>query len=179
MRQIAIILAALLALAGCAQTPVARAPGGASVNPAEIGGGEPSATPEDSKVTKVGEWATAEDGVEFTVLSLARSRVSDVAAGGRVGHPAVVVTVQIKNGSKDRLDLSQIDLSVRLGPDGRESEQVYQGDFAGTPDGTLAPKRKSTSRYLFDAKNVAELRTVSVELSPGWDYNSITFEGRA
>lgn len=178
MRKLALVLATVFTLAACTQT-------GNSVDPPAAAGEETTLDaeasdteePEDSNLAKVGQTATADDGVEFSVTRLQRGRVSDTAAGGRPGDPAVIVTVRVKNGSKARMDLSEIDVIARLGKDGREAEQVYQGDFAGSPSGTLPPGRTSTSRYMFAGKTSGELRTVSVELSPGWEYDSATFEG--
>lgn len=178
MRKLALFLVALLTVAGCT-TGVTANPPVVDETTLDAEASEETAEPEASNITKVGESATAEDGVWFSVTRLQRSRVSDIASGGRPGNPAVIVTVKIRNGSKERLDLSQIDVAVRLGKDGREAEEVFQDDFSGTPTGSLAPGRTSTSKYMFAGKTAAELRTVSVELAPGWDYDSATFEGKA
>jgi hypothetical protein len=137
----------------------------------------PSSTADD--VTTVGSWGTAEDGVKIRVSKLGRGRVSDIASGGHPGDSGVVVTVQIENGGSHRLDLSQLRVEARLGVDGREADEVFQDGFGGTPDGSLAVGRTSTSRYMFAADSAAELKHVAIDVAPGYDYTPITYEGSA
>lgn len=166
---------ASLALTGCS----AQIPSQASSEPGSNGQAEPESdsTGEDSGVAKIGQWATADDGVKFRVSKITKGRVSDIAAGGRPGNPAVIATVQITNGSKQRVDLTALNISARLGTEGREAEQVFQEGFDGTPSGSLAPGRTSTSKYMFDAKSSAELKHVAIEVAPGYEYQTFTFEG--
>lgn len=178
MRIIPIILASTLALTACTpnKTVTAGSPS-AITTPVVEATPTPSPTDTANDVTGVGNWATASDGVKIRVSKLARGHVSDIASGGHPGDPGVVVTVQVMNGGTSRLDLSEIQISVRLGADGRESEEVFQDGYDGNPNGTLAVGKTSTSVHLFDAKNKAELQQVAVDVSPGFDYDSVTFEG--
>src|SRR5581483_10304681 len=137
----------------------------------------PSATADD--VATVGNWTTFEDGVKIRVSKLKRGRVSDISAGGHPGDPAVIVTVQVTNGGGHRLDLSDMRIEARLGSDGREADEVYQDNYGGTPDGSLAIGRTSTSSYMFAADSAAELKHVAIDVAPGGDYNPMTYEGSA
>lgn len=188
LRTVIIVLAVLFAvglagLVGCAaligsmQTGTGPAPVTTESTESADAAGEEASEPPSPSTAKIGQWATADDGVEFRVSKLRRSAVSEIAAGGRPGNRAVAVTVQVKNGGSERLDLSALQVSVRLGKDGREAEEVFQDGYEGTPTGSLAPGRTSTSKYLFDAKSAAELKTVSVDVAPGFEYQSFTFEG--
>jgi hypothetical protein len=181
MRFVAFIAASLM-LAGCGATAekVASPPSPSYAAPAAqpAGSAEPS-EPEQPDVAAIGEWAKAEDGVRFRVSKLTRGRVSQYASGGHPGDPAVIVTVQVRNGSDHRLDLSLISVTARLGDDGREAEEVYQDSFMGSPSGSLSRGRTSTSRYMFAANKAGELKKVSLDVSPGFDYDSFTFEGSA
>ena len=171
-----VALLAGLALSGCAaQTGVSTKPPTQS-GTAKAAGGE---TGDDagSNVTQVGQWATADDGVAFRVSKLKRGRVSDIASGGHPGDPAVVVTVQVRNGGKHRIDLTLVDVTARLGKSGDEAERVFQDGVDEGLTGTLAPGRTVSDRYMFAASKASDLKQVSVEIAPGIEYDSATFEG--
>lgn len=173
--------AALLLATGCGagEKSVNTNPQNATPTQAETGQATQPEPADDTTSTVGGVYAEASDGVKFRVKELGRGKVGPYAAGGTPGDPAVIVTVQIKNGGTKRLDLTEVSVIVRLGADGREAEQVFDEGFSGTPDGTLSPGRTSTHKYMFAAESAAELQDVQVELSPGWEYPSVTFEGKA
>lgn len=148
---------------------------GAPVAEAEAGGDEP-AEPE-SQVTKIGTWANADDGIAFRVSSLKRGKIDEWAAGGTPGNPAAVATIQFRNGSKKQFDTSMITVSARLGADGVEAEQVFQDGFDGMFDGTIAPGRTATTKFMFAAEDTAALKAISIEVSAGFEYESFQFEG--
>lgn len=172
---IAVVLAGLV-LAGCAApTKVstnASPPPASSGTDTGGGGGD-----ERSNVTTVGQWATAEDGIAFRVSKLKRGRVSQYAYGGRPGDPAVVATVQFRNRGTSRFDTTMIDVQARVGVDGVEAEQVFDHRFGDGFTGTLAPGRTATTEFMFAAAKVSDLARVSVEVTPGLEYDSATFEG--
>jgi hypothetical protein len=171
----AALIAALIALSGCAVDSQAVPSGKEPTTEADIGGSPDK--PEDPKVAKVGEWARADDGVMFRVAKLAKATVGQYAAGGKPGGPAVIITVQLRNDGKERFDLSLVDVAARVGADGEEAEKVYQEGVDGSFDGTLAPGRTVTARYMFAARKASDLKTVSIEIAPGMEYDSFTFEG--
>ncbi|WUI02131.1 DUF4352 domain-containing protein [Spirillospora sp. NBC_00431] len=182
MKKLVTILAVLLglALAGC-ETPqeVSAKPGAPTATAkAGTGGEEPD---EGDNVTKVGTWATAEDGLSFRVSTLKRAKVGAYAAGGKAGGPAVTVTVQIRNTGKTRFDTTMFQIATRVGADGTEAEQVFDSE-RGLGDGftgTVAPGRTATVKFMFAAAKAGDLKKISVELTPGFEYESFTFEGAA
>jgi hypothetical protein len=176
-----LIIAAMLAavaLAGCAPVsskvdpaaPPAAASGGSSSSPDKSDG--------DDRTAKIGEWIRAADGLTWTVTKISATRVSQWAAGGHPGDPALVVSVRIKNGTKHRIDLTQVQVSVRTGADGDDAEQVFDVDAGWDGfDGTLAPGRTASAKCAFAVDSRKALRQVAIEVAPGFDYESGTFEG--
>lgn len=172
-------LALAAALTGCAAPKAVStkttAPPAASANPTDSGTGDTGNG--DDNTTQVGQWAHASDGIDLRVSKLARGTISDTAAGGHPGDPAVVVYVQFRNGSDKRFDLTMVEVAARVGADGTEAEQVFQDGFGDGFSGSLTPGRTVTARYMFAAKKAADLKQVSVEVTPGLEYESATFEG--
>ena len=174
----AIAVLAALALTGCAAPQETTAKAGSPPASAAQGGGAPE---EGDGVTKVGTWAEAEDGIAFRVSKLKRAKVPALAAGGNPGDPAVVATVQIRNGSKSRFDMTLVDVQARLGEDGAQAEQVFTESYGdGFRSGTLPPGRTATAKFMFAASSAADLKTVAIEVTPGvLDYEPFSFEGSA
>jgi hypothetical protein len=170
----ALVLSVFL-MTSCAVDSQAVPSGKEPTTEADIGGSPDK--PEDPKVAKVGEWARADDGVMFRVAKLTKGTVGQYAAGGSPGDPAVILTVQLRNSGSKRFDLSAVDVTVRLGKDGTEADKVFQDGVDGSFDGTLAPGRTVTAKYMFAAQSRGDLKVVSVEIAPGYEYDSFTFEG--
>lgn len=166
---------AALTLAGCApvesRSEPAAPPGASSTDSPSKGGGG------DDRTAKVGQWVKSDDGLRWTVVKLSASRVGQYAAGGHPGDPAVIVSVKIVNGGQHRLDLSLVQVTARVGTDGQGTEEVFDGEKYGVPSGTLAPGRTVSARYAFAADKRSDLEHVSIEVSPGLEYESGTFEG--
>ena len=162
---------AAFAFAGsaCGLEPSRTSPGGPSTASA-------SASTHDKHSGKVGAWAHADDGVQWSVTALRLSHVTQYASGGHPGDPAVSVAVRVKNAGTHRIDLSLMTADVRLGSDGYQAEEVFQEGY-DNPTGTLGPNRTATFKFLFAAENRSDLKHVSVEVAPGMEYQSATFEG--
>ncbi len=179
MRIIPLAAAALaLTLAGC--VPISSKADPAAPPVSATGGGSSAAATSggDDRTAKIGESIRAEDGIIWTVTKLAVTHVSQEASGGHPGDPALVVYIRIKNGGEHRLDLTMVQVAVRTGEDGDDTEQVFDID-AGLDgfEGTLAPGRTASTKYAFAANSRNDLRKVSIEVTPGFDYESGTFEG--
>ena len=176
MRKIALtIIVTVLALAGCgpveSATTEPAAPPAASSSSTDRAGG-------DDRTADIGQWVKSEDGVSWSVTKLAVTHVSQYASGGHPGDPALVVYVKVKNGSKHRVDLTQMTVTARTGTDGNDTEQVFDVDAGfDNPDGTLAPGRTASTKFAFAVGSRKDLKKVSVEVQPGVDYESGTFEG--
>ncbi|MFD0902311.1 hypothetical protein [Actinomadura sediminis] len=164
-----------LATACAAPQEVSTEPGAPAA--ADAGGDSPEAPAPESQVTKVGTWATADDGIAFRVSKLKKSTVGALASGGRPGDPAVVATIQFRNGSKRQFDATMVTVTARLGADGVEAEQVFQEGTDGMFDGTISPGRTATTTFMFAAEKTADLKAVSIEVNPGFEYESFQFEG--
>lgn len=167
----------VIALAACA--PVDSRVDPAAPSAAAGAGSSSSAKSDgDDRTAKIGEWIKAEDGVTWSVTKLGATHISQWASGGHPGDPALVVYIKIKNGGTHRIDLSQLNVTVRVGADGNDSEEVFDVEAGfGTLDGTLAPGRTASTKCAFAADSRKELKQVSIEVTPGFDYESGTFEG--
>lgn len=137
------------------------------------------AAPANASVTQVGQWSTAADGLAFSVTGLRRGTVPADASGGRPGGPAVIVTLQFRNGSEKRFDLALVRVVTRMGAQGSEAEEVFTSSYQGNPDGTLAPGRSATVTHMFAASKTSELDDVAVEVKPGIEYDKVSFAGKA
>lgn len=125
---------------------------------------------------RVGRWAKSGGGMQLMIVSLKRGAVADEAAV-RPGDPAVVVTLKITNRSRTRFPLEELAVTSKLGEEGREAEEVFQGSYGQSLSGSLPPGRSSTSKYMFAAENRAELGRVAVYVSLGYEYKTVPFEG--
>lgn len=177
MRKILVLFSvAAVLVVGCAPVNTTTDPPNPAAH-ASNGDSSPSSNGDD-RTAKIGQWVTADDGVTWTVTKLGVTHVSQFAAGGHPGDPALVAYVRIKNGSKHRLDLSAVQVTARTGADGNPAEDVVDVD-AGLDvlEGTLAPGRTVSAKYAFAADSRRDLKNVSIEVTPGFDYESGTFEG--
>ena len=139
--------------------------------------GTPSATATaspGSEVIKIGtaEFAQYPDGLRVQVTSVRRTTFTDLSTDP---GPGVIVTVRITNRTKSRLDLTLADVTLRYGADGVEADFVID-DTVHEFDGGLAAGRTATATYGFSVPR--NQREVTVDVTPGADYDSSTFAGR-
>lgn len=131
---------------------------------------EPSATGDD-QVGAIGKNTfTYEDGVEVSVTTARRHIFGSVAT---TPGPGVIVAVKIKAG-KERLDVSLTQVALRYGEQGQEAESVYD-ESVNSFDGSVSPGRAASATYGFSLPRGEQ--KISVEVTPGFSYNSSTFEG--
>jgi hypothetical protein len=146
-------------------TSAAPAPETAAATTSPAGGAE---------VIKIGttEFAEYADGLRVRVTSVRRTTFSDLSGTPGAG---VITTIKITNGSRARVDLALVDVGLRYGADGIEAEFVFD-DNVHEFSGGLAPGRTATATYGFSVpRNQPD---ITVEVAPGFDYDSSTFEGR-
>ena len=127
-----------------------------------------------AEVIKIGttEFAEYADGLRVRVTSVRRTTFSDLSS---TPGPGVITTIKITNGSKARVDLALVDVVLRYGADGIEADSVFD-DNVHEFSGGLAPGRTATATYGFSVpRNQPD---ITVEVAPGFDYDSSTFEGR-
>ena len=83
--------------------------------------------------------------------------------------------MKITNGSSDAVDMSGTTVNVTTGADGTPAEQVFD-DKAKSIETKVAPGRTVTGTYGY-AVNKADRGLISVEVSPGFGYESSLFSG--
>ena len=172
MRTTAVSLAIVAVLAaGCQTKTVQPDPNGGAVNSAAAKAGK------GAPVTGIGAWAKASDGLTFRVSKLARAKADEYTAVGKAGDPLIVATIQIRNGSSKPFDSSLVQVNAHLGVDGRQGDEVYDNTYGSHKGGMIVQGRTSTDQYAFLVKDPAEFKHVSIEIQPGFDYDSFTFEG--
>jgi hypothetical protein len=138
-----------------------------------------TAPPDDPSVARVGatEWFTYENGLKVQVTKLTRFKLGDGFTAGKKGDPGVKVTVTVKNGSKQTVDLSSTTVNLSYGTDGAQAEQTY--DITSSADGfpgSVTPGRTKTATFMYVVP--AGKQAIAVEVEPGFlDYEACHFEG--
>jgi len=155
-------------------TSAARAPVTTSAVPAAEATAASTSPAADAEVVKIGtaEFAEYPDGLRMQVTSVRRTRFSDLSS---TPGPGVIATIRITNGSQARVDLALVDVTLRYGTDGVEADFVID-DNMHEFSGGLARGRTATATYGFSVPR--NQRDITVEVAPGFDYDSSTFEGR-
>lgn len=130
--------------------------------------------PAGDEVVKIGTAAFAEypDGLRVQVTSVRRTTFSDLSTAP---GPGVIATIKITNGSPARVDLELVIVALRYGPNGVQADMVF-ADNAHEFSGGLSRGRTATATYGFSVPR--NQRDITVEVSPGFDYDGSTFEGR-
>ncbi|MFD8555503.1 DUF4190 domain-containing protein [Streptomyces fradiae] len=134
------------------------------------GGTDGAAVPE---VLAGGETIIYDDDLQITVSAAKAFTPSDVAAGHTAGNKAYKVTVVVENGGKAKFDTDTVLLEGRAGKDGVTAEQVFDEGLDGVT-GTLAPGKKATGTYAFSVP--ADAKTLTVEVTPGFDHEATQWE---
>lgn len=115
-----------------------------------------------------------DDDVKVTVSAAKKFSPSEYAAGHTEGNKAWQVTVTIENGGKKKFDTTLVTLDARAGKDGTTAEQIFDDKVGSGFSGTVLPGKKATATFAFDAPAAA--KDLTVEVSPGLDYNASQWE---
>jgi hypothetical protein len=136
----------------------------------------PSASP-SSQVASFGasHGFSYNDGTMVSITSANPTTLSDEAAGGNPGDPAVLLSVKVTAGSAE-LDASDIQVSANGGPNGTQLSQVFDND-TNLPSGTLAPGESGTYTFEFDLVQTSNGSQLDVTVTPGGDYAAASFTG--
>lgn len=154
--------------AAATSAPAAPADDAASSPPVEETTPAPEVVDETFTLGETAEW---EDGVTATVKTVKPATFGQYTTEP---GPGVKVTVTIKNGSTESIDLFPT-ADVRLGADGTNAEQVYSDGCDGLSDlGRLAPGRSVTGTLCFSGRGSA----VDVSFAPTYDHNALTWTGK-
>ncbi|ALC22742.1 DUF4190 domain-containing protein [Streptomyces pristinaespiralis] len=138
------------------------------------GAAEGDAPKDETKSLAADETSAYEDNVEVTVSAPKPYTPGEFAIGHTKGNKAYQVTITIENAGKEKFDTSLVTADARAGKDGVTAEQIFD-DKAGTGfEGTILPGKKATVTFAFDAP--ADAKNLTVEVSPGFDYDASQWE---
>jgi hypothetical protein len=141
---------------------------------------ETTPAPEEPNVAKVGaaQWFNYENGLQVQVTKVARYKLGQYAVGGTPGGPGVIVTVTIKNGSKETADLTLTTVKLAYGANGDQAEEVFDSEhnLGSGFEGSATPGKAKTAKFAFAVPKGRQ--TLDIEVQPGFlDYESVHFEG--
>jgi hypothetical protein len=114
-----------------------------------------------------------DDDLQISVSAAKSFEPSEYNVGHTKGNKAYKVTVVIQNGSKAKFNADTVLLEARAGADGVTAEQIYDEGLDGVT-GTVAPGQKATGTYAFSVP--AGAKTLTVEVTPGFDYEAQQWE---
>jgi ABC-type glycerol-3-phosphate transport system substrate-binding protein len=181
MRRAAVIALSAIALAACSsqaattihQPPVTAKPSVTTVTPAP-----PATTPATSpSVAAFGRdhGFKYRDGTTVSITSATLTALSQEAAGGNPGDPAVLFLVRVTAGSTS-LDVSEIEVNANGGPDGTQLNQAYDTNI-GNPAGILTPGETGTYQFEFDLQHSSWGSHLDVTITLNTNYNPASFTG--
>lgn len=192
MRNLRYFIAALLAavlMVGCAPadpvvsvkdatTPASASAAAAVADPAE----DPTvpAAPVTPDVAGIGQTWTYGSGLEVTVKSLKKARISQYAAGGTPSEQGVIVAVTITNGTSEVFDSNLATVEVKYGAEGDTAERVYDSDQSSADGftGTIRKGKKATALFEFAIPKTAKKTTLDITVQADWDSEPAEFTGR-
>ncbi|WP_432249219.1 DUF4190 domain-containing protein [Streptomyces sanyensis] len=146
----------------------------AAEEPADATGGTEGEAPAVDETLAAGDSVIYDDDVTVTVSAPKAYSPSEFAIGHTSGNKAYQVTVVIENAGTEKFDSTLTTADARAGKEGVEAEQIFDDTVGGGFDGTIAPGKKATVVYAFDAP--ADAKTLTVEISPGISYDSSQWE---
>jgi hypothetical protein len=138
------------------------------------GSGEGDPAKEKGKALGADETSVYDDDVQVTVSAPTAYSPTEFAIGHTEGNKAYQVTVTIENAGKEKYDANLVSFDARAGKDGVTAEQILDGDTGAGFEGTILPGRKATVTVAFDAP--ADAQNLTVEVSPGFDYDASQWE---
>lgn len=180
MRRVSVVvaLAVGLALSGaCGGTP------GTPTNTPTAGVNKPqntdTATPSEEPTSPAtpsnltfGQSYKYRDGLQITVSKPKSFQPSESAAGGEGAASHETFTITIVNGTAANYDASLFSTTAQSG--NTEASEVIDADngLDGAPSTTLIPGRESKFKIGY---GVADPQDIVLEVSPGFDYDSVIF----
>ncbi|MBM9621144.1 DUF4190 domain-containing protein [Streptomyces zhihengii] len=146
-------------------------PADAATDAAADTGEEPIA---EGEILAGGDAVIYDDKLTVTVSEPKAYTPSEFAIGHTKGNKAYQVTVVIENAGKEKFDSTLVTADARAGEDGVEAEQIFDDKVGSGFDGNIAPGKKVTVTYAFDAPAAA--KTLTVEVSPGIMHDATQWE---
>ncbi|MFF3291766.1 DUF4190 domain-containing protein [Streptomyces sp. NPDC003023] len=141
---------------------------------ADGAGGTDGAAGTTGETLAAGDTSAYEDDVEITVSAPKPYTASEFAVGHTKGNKSYQVTVTIENAGKEKFDTTLVTLDARAGKDGVTAEQIFDEKVGSGFEGTILPGKKATVTFAFDAP--ADAKNLTVEVSPGIDYDASQWE---
>jgi len=136
---------------------------------------EPEVTEEDTPQTvRFGTTWEWEDGVAVTVSKPKPFRPSEYAAGKDGAKKFVSFTITVKNGSKQKIDLTGM---ANMASGDTESHEVFDSGngVSGAPMTGILPGRKVTYKVAFGITNPNDL---VLEYAPTFSHENATFTSK-
>ncbi|UYQ62542.1 DUF4190 domain-containing protein [Streptomyces peucetius] len=137
-------------------------------------GGADGEGEEKGKALAADETSVYDDDVQVTVSAPTSYSPGEYAIGHTEGNKAYRVEITIENAGKEKYDANLVSVDARAGEDGVTAEQVFDGDTGAGFEGTILPGKKATVTFVFDAP--ADAKNLTVEVSPGFDYDASHWE---
>ncbi len=180
MRRLALIVPILLLAACGAQTAQPDTARPTSGKPAASAKGKPSPSSGATTTAQFGpdHGFKYDGGLKVSVLKAARTARSQYAAGGKPGQVVAKFSLRVTNGGTAPFDTSLVQVNLAAGTDGQQAEQVFDESLGVGFTGTVLPGRSKTAAYGF-AVDKADLSALALEVTPGFEYSAVTFEGAA
>ncbi|QGV80228.1 DUF4190 domain-containing protein [Streptomyces ficellus] len=145
-------------------------------DPSTAESGAPAAeeTP-DGKPLAAGDASVYDDDLQVSVSAPKPVEAGEYAIGHTEGNKVYEVSIVVENGGKKAFASDSLAVSARAGAEGATAEEIFDGDTYGKGfTGTVLPGKKATVKYAFDAP--ADAKTLTVEVTPGFDYNPTQWE---
>lgn len=134
----------------------------------------PTPTPTDDGTAKFGKTYTWTDGLSVTVTTPKAYKPGEYAAGADQFKSSVVFTVTVVNKTGKPYDPSIFMLSMQSGNE--EASQIFdsQNNLGGSPSTKILNGREAKFKAAF---NVANPKDLVLEVTPGFEYDSVIFTG--
>ncbi|MFF3325405.1 DUF4352 domain-containing protein [Streptomyces sp. NPDC002889] len=126
------------------------------------------------KGLEAGDGAIYDDDLKITVSEPKPYTPDEFASGHTKGNKAYSVTIVIENGGKEKFDATLLTADATAGEDGVTAEEIFDGKVGSGFTGNVLPGKKATVQFAFDAP--ADAKTLTVEVSPSFDYNASQWE---
>ncbi len=176
LRNVALVALAVL-LSGCATTSGTAssqsAPTSVPSAPSDAQS-TPDSSPSTSDTTKFGSSYKWADGLSVSVSKPTLFKPSDYSVGATKGQAALQFVFTVTNGTGSNYDPTLFSATASSG--GAEASEIYDSakGMEGSPNTKVLQGKKVSFKVAF---SVADPKDVTMEVSPGFEYDSGIFTG--
>ncbi|MER6913142.1 DUF4352 domain-containing protein [Streptomyces sp. NPDC000594] len=121
-----------------------------------------------------GDTAAYPDGLKVTASTAEPFTPNEYAAGHTKGNKAYRITVTVQNTGDKTYESALLMAEARAGADGVTAEQIFDDTVGDGMSGNLAPGKKATVSYGFDAP--ADAEELTLEITPGFEHDPTQWE---